>query len=329
VNQSIIPLSNRKAWTTALQNVPHAFGHTWESCYAMNLTTGLDTYLYHLEDNEVHIVCPISEREYKGYIDIFTPYGFSGFISNSEYPGFPDLWDKFAQDKKYVCGYFALNSILSNGRLPIEDTTSENWVYVLDLTLPLNQLYSNMSNNRKRQVKKHKDMLDTFSRDKLILKSFFLNNFHEFFKDRKAGLFSSLSLETLEYLVDLDNVVLIGIINEGKVEAVSVFAYTDYVAEYLFNISLPEGKSHTVPILWEGIKVLKKQEIPLLNLGGGLKKGDSLSEFKERFGGKKYPLSVLKQVYNKKVFGELCDDSDVNSNDHYFPPYRKPLISNT
>jgi hypothetical protein len=325
VKQSLIPLSDRNAWISALHHVPHAFGHTWESCYALHLTTGLDTYLYHLEDNGVHIVCPISEREYKGHIDIFTPYGFSGFISNSEYAPFPQLWEKFALDQNYVCGYFALNSILYNGNISLDGTTSDNWLYVLDLNLSLDQLYGNMSNNRKRQIKKH--MVEAITLDKSILKPFFINNFHEFFKDREAGLFSGFSLETLEYLVDLDHVKLIGMLKEGRVEAVSVFAYTEYVGEYLFNISLPDGKAHTVPLLWEGVKLLKELGIPFLNLGGGLKKGDSLSDFKERFGAEKFPLSVLKQVYNKEVFKDLCDNAGVTTQDRYFPPYRNPQVS--
>jgi len=328
VKQSLIPLNERKAWLAALEHVPYAFGHTWESCYAMSLTTGYDTYLYHLEDNGVHIICPISHRAYKGNIDVFTPYGFSGFISNSEYPAFDDIWNKFAQSQQYVCGYFTLNSILTKSNFPIEDATSENLLYVLDLTLSINQLYSNMSTNRKRQVKKHKDILDFLSMEKSILKPFFITKFHDFFKDREAGLFSGLALETLEYLIDLENVKLIGIVKDGKVEAVSVFAYTPYVAEYLFNISISEGRSHTVPLLWEGIRVLKESGTTFLNLGGGLKKGDSLSEFKERFGAEIYPLTVLKQVYNRKIFNELCEEAGVTVQERYFPPYRKPHIPN-
>jgi len=329
VNQILIPLSDRNAWTAALQNVPYAFGHTWESCHAMNLTTGLNTYLYHLEDKGIHVVCPISEREYKGNIDIFTPYGFSGFISNAEYPSFKEMWELFVHKQNYICGYFTLNSILLNDVAPTEGADSENVLYVLNLKLSLEQLYSNMSTNRKRQVKKHNAILDSLSMDKSILNPFFISNFHEFFKDRGAVLFSGLSAETLKYLLALENVIIIGIIKEGQVEAVSVFAYTAYVAEYLFNISLQEGKSHTVPLLWEGIKILKEKTIPYLNLGGGLKIGDSLSEFKERFGATKYPLTVLKEVYNKNVFNELCENAGVTPLDSYFPPYRKPLISNT
>ena len=39
-HQRLIPLENRLEWQMALTGIPHAFGHTWESCHAMHLTTG-------------------------------------------------------------------------------------------------------------------------------------------------------------------------------------------------------------------------------------------------------------------------------------------------
>ena len=206
MKQSLISLDDRTAWDSALGHVPHAFGHTWESCYAMRLTSGLDTYLYHLEDDGVHIICPISEREYNGHIDIFTPYGFSGFISNAEYEPLTALWKKFVHDQQYVCGYIVLNSVLLKDSITYEGATAENLLYVLDLKLSLDELYANMSTNRKRQVKKHKEIEHTITVDKSILKPFFLDNFHTFFEDREAGLLSGFSLETLEYLIDLEQV---------------------------------------------------------------------------------------------------------------------------
>lgn len=330
MNQTLISISERNKWTAVLQHLPHAFGHTWESCYAMSLTTGLNTYLYHYENKGVHIVCPLSERSYKGYTDVFTPYGFSGFVSNQELAEFSTIWKKFAEEKSYVCGYIGMNPFLEGIFRGFKaETTSVNDLYALDLKLSMDQLFSNLSTNRKRQVKKHYDILSTFTQDKSILKPFFLLNFHNFFKDRNANLFSSFTEDTLKALLDLECVILIGKIIDGKVEAVSVFAYTSYVAEYLFNISIPVGKVHTASLLWEGIRVLKELGVPMLNLGGGLKRGDSLSEFKERFGSQKFPHTVLKQVYNKRIYKELCESAGVSDEEQYFPPYRKLLSRNS
>ncbi|KEO75002.1 hypothetical protein [Anditalea andensis] len=324
MKQSMISLNESSKWNHALTHVPHAFGHTWESCYAMSLSTGLDTYLYHFEDDGVHIVCPLSERTYEGFVDVFTPYGFSGFTGNSGYAEFPGIWEKFANGQQYICGYISMNPFLKDSASGYAFLNSPaNDLYALNLNLSIDQLFANLSTNRKRQVKKYAEIKDTFSQDKSILKTFFIEHFHDFFKDRDAALFSSFTKDTLSHLVNLDNVLLVGKIADGKVEAVSVFAYTAYIAEYLFNISIPEGRSHTVLLLWEGIHVLKGIGVPILNLGGGIKKGDSLSDFKERFGAIKYQHTVLKQVYNKQIYMELCQRREVEDTDHYFPAYRK------
>jgi hypothetical protein len=61
-----IPLDSPGAWKDALQDIPHAFAHTWESCRAVYLTTRLPTYLYCFEDESARIVCPIAERRKLG-----------------------------------------------------------------------------------------------------------------------------------------------------------------------------------------------------------------------------------------------------------------------
>src|SRR4028118_253375 len=101
VKHTRIPLSEPAEWRNALEGIPHAFGHTWESCYAMNLTTGNPTYLYLFEDGDTRIVCPVSERLFKGQVDIVTPYGFSGFTGNKEHSDFRRHWKTFAVEQRY------------------------------------------------------------------------------------------------------------------------------------------------------------------------------------------------------------------------------------
>ncbi|MDQ3536534.1 MAG: hypothetical protein M3421_13005, partial [Bacteroidota bacterium] len=112
------------------------------------------------------------------------------------------------------------------------------------------------------------------------------------------------------YLAGLDNVIAIGVFQNEQVEAVSLFAYTDYVAEYLFNVSLPQGQKYTVPLIWHAIHQLKALNIPFLNLGGGVSENDSIAQFKERFGAEKLDLTALNKFiiqlimkcYVKKVY---------------------------
>src|SRR5918997_1595592 len=133
VKQKCISLDSPSEWREALIGIEHAFAHTWESCYAMQLTTSLDTYLYCFEADDVRIVCPISERSFEGYIDIVTPYGFSGFVGNENCSEFSHYWTDFVEQRDCICGYIGLNPIFENSTYfdPTE-VYRYNEVYVLD-----------------------------------------------------------------------------------------------------------------------------------------------------------------------------------------------------
>lgn len=326
VRHSCIPLESPKDWQDALVGMKHAFGHTWESCYAMHLTTGLKTYLYRGEFAKGVLVCPLAERVFDGHVDIVTPYGFSGFVGNGDCPEFSSHWRQFAKEQGYVCGYIGLNPLFVNdAHFDPHELHVYNSIYVLDLTLPEHELFANLSLNRKRQIRSGQTCSRDPIFDRAATRAFFLAHCAAFFRVKRASTAYDFSADTLSFLFGLDNLLAIGAQGPRGLEAVSVFTYTEYAAEYLFNISLPDGRHHAAHLLWCGVKHLKSLDIPLLNLGGGVHENDSVTEFKRRFGAKKLPLSCLKQVYDPATYECLCrqmreDPKDMTG---YFPPYRR------
>ena len=117
---------------------------------------------------------------------------------------------------------------------------------------------------------------------------------------------------------------MVGAGTPQKIEAVYVFAHTSYAADCLFNVAVPEGRHYATSLLWWGVNYLKSKRIPLLNLGGGVRENDSIARSKERFGPIKLPFRVLKQVYNREIYEELCRRRGTDPADRmgYFPPYR-------
>ncbi|MCX5848718.1 MAG: hypothetical protein NTW65_04650 [Deltaproteobacteria bacterium] len=327
VVERCISLVNPSEWKDALKGIKHAFSHTWENCYAMHLTTGLPTYLYSIEIGESQIVCPISERTFGGYTDIFTPYGFSGFISNKHCPEFPGYWKEFVERKKYVCGYIQINPILEDSSLFYSiDSFHYNNVHILDLKLTLEELFMNLSNNRKPQLKHWDEISKKITYDKSILLDFFLNHYHNFMQSRNVSGTYNFARDTLSFLANLENVLIVGLQNLGRVEAVSLFGYSPIVGDYLFNISLPEGKVYTTALLWAGVIRLQSMGVKILNLGGGVRADDTIDLYKRRFGGKQLPLKSLKQVYNRHIYEQLCQhiNADPYEKMGYFPAYQKP-----
>lgn len=326
IRQDCIPLESPAAWNDALKGIKHAFAHTWESCYAMHLTTGFKTYLYCLETEHVRIVCPISERVFNGYIDIVTPYGFSGFVGNGDFPEFPPYWKEFVKKKGYACGYISLNPIFENSTyFEADDAYQSNSLYFLDLTTSQENLFSNLDSNRKRQLRGWERTSPDLIFDKAALTGFFLANYHDFIRGLKASPVYYFTKETLAFLCKLENVFMVGAGHPEKIEAVSMFANNRYASDYMFNVPLPEGRSHAVTLLWSGVNHMKSERVPVLNLGGGAREGDSLAQFKQRFGARKTPSKCLKQVYEPAIYKALCRRAcaDPDNMSGYFPPYRQ------
>ncbi len=323
VKQYCIPLDSPSGWREALHGLKHTFGHTWENCYAMHLTTGLNTYLYCLEKDRTRIVCPFSERVFEGYVDIVKPFGFSGFIGNGAFPEFPDCWNNFVRERGYVCGYLGLNPIFDYSKyFDSQEVFVYEKVYVLDLKASIEELLANMSRGRRPKVNKLEQIRENLVFDKDILKGFFLRYYHDFIRSRNAAPEYYFCKETLSFLFNLPNVILVGIKDSAKVNLVIVFTYTEDAGEYMFNVSLPEGRPYSAALIWHAVKSLKEQGIPLMNLGGG---ASGIGEFKKRFGCKELPLRCLKQIYRQEIYDELCHHfgSDPNERTGYFPAYRQ------
>jgi hypothetical protein len=321
---TLVPLDSPGEWTAALDGIGHAFAHTWASCQAMHLTTGLPTYLYRFEAGHVRIVCPIAERTSAGQVDIVTPYGFSGFAGTGACPDFPGYWEEFAASRGYVCGYLGLNPLLwdeSYGRP--EDVHEYNHIYTLDLTLNDEELQANLSANRRRQLRSWDATQAALCHDRDALSAFVRRHHGEFLAQRGASRASYLSEATLCALFDRPDVVLVGA-GERAIEAVSVFAYTSRVGDFLFNVSVEGGRRHSAALIWYGVTRLKALNVPVLNLGGGIHENDGVAAFKQRFGARRLPLKSLRQIYDRLAFASLCRRADADPADRqgYFPPYR-------
>lgn len=324
----IISIENKEEWNKALDGINHSFAFTHENCHAMNLTTGYDTFLYCYQKEDVKIICPLAERVFKGYKDIVTPYGFSGFAGNKDSREFKSHWSEFVKEKKYVCGYISLNPLFRNDSYYDKDDAFSNTnLYFIDLTQSLTDLFENLDSNRKKIIVNYKKQESKFIYDKKKLTDFFLNNYESFLKRINASKANYFSRETLEYICGLENVFMVGA-GRSDLEAVYIFSSTGYAADCLFNVATPEGREFSPLLLWCGIRHFKKKKIPVICLGGGLKEDDNVALSKERFGGYKLPFFNLKQIYNKEVYIELCSDKEISVEDvfkkeGFFPAFRK------
>jgi hypothetical protein len=291
----------------------------------MSLTSQAPTYLYVWESGTARAVCPIAERERDGHVDVYTPYGFSGFTGIGMWQPALERWKAFAAARGYVTGYLVINPTLVDGDpFDAAEVHESNDLFVLDLRKGEQRLFNELSSNRKRQVRSIQRDPTVLEGDEDACRAFLLAHFNRFYEDRAASDVYQLSRETLEALLDPKCSLVVGAGNGTELHAAFLFVFTPYVADYFAGISVPEGRSHAAALLWTGALALERRGIPALNLGGGVTRDDGIAEFKARFGAARLPLRALKQVYRPDVYEELCRrvGADPGDRSGFFPTYQ-------
>lgn len=325
MRERCIGLEERVDWEAAIADVPHAFAHTWQSCRAAASGTGHWTYLYVVETETGRAACPISEREFEGHLDIYTPYGFSGFIGCAG-AAMTNAWRDFVTRRGYVCGYFGLNPLLPPATPAYAaEFVTYNSLYVLDLTQTLQHLRAKLHTNRRRDLANYDALSADFCEDRDQLEAFFQNTAPGFFQSRGAAQGLPLTRETIHSLFTAENAFAVGAVLDRAVQAVTLFGFTPWIGEFLFNVSTDRGRRYSTALLWYGAQRLKSLGVPVFNLGGGARAGDGIAAFKARFGGREVLLQCARAIYRPDVYAMLCTHAGVaaSASPDFFPPYHR------
>jgi hypothetical protein len=275
-------------------------------------------------------MCPFIERPFGEYVDIATPYGFSGFAANGALAALPELWRGFAAARGYVSVFLNLHPLfcLPEHAYPATVFEQKN-LYILDARVPAEDLLERCARGRRRELRQWKAEA-TLHTDRDRLKAFVLAHYREFYCWKNATAAYDFSLQTMELLLEQENLLLRGAGTATQLEAVNAFAVTSDCAEGLFHFTRPEGRRHSAGLIWEAFLETQRRGIPFFNLGGGLSRDDELARFKSRFGAAPRMCYAVKQVIAPERYVELCVrcGADPDERSKYFPAYRGPAISN-
>ena len=325
---ALLTVEDDAEWDAALDGIPHSFAHTREYCAAMSLSSGLPTRLYRYTCGDARFVCPISERGIDGYTDLTTPVGFSGFVGRGDVKTFLGHWRDHAEASGWVCGYIGLNPLIAPKEFAAAPDyfPADNEIFILDLSRSEAELASKLSTNRKRQLKRFAaEGLQVVSDRSLVL-NFFLEHLDEFLKDKGASGSYRIPSEAIHRLLASEGTLALAVAPGGMVEAAVLFGYTSHCADYIFGISLEEGKRHMAALIWHGAMLLRDAGVAALNLGGGIRRNDGVADFKLRFGAERVEFGSLKQIYMPDEYSRLCRlmNADPGNRESFFPAYRAP-----
>jgi hypothetical protein len=322
----LIALDHREHWEAALATIPHGLAHTWGYNWAVQTTSGHRTALFEMVDGDNHFVCPIAERSFAGTVDVHTPLGFGGFVGHGDVTLLMEAWQACARERDYVAGYLGLHPVLSPRELVSHpDARSRNSAYILDLSGGESVRLGHMSRSTRRNLSRHQEDLE-LETDRTVLTEAFVRLYHPFMAERGAASVYALRIETLRLLCGLRGVALAGA-PAGGVGAVVMTGSTGSGADYLFGVADKASRASILPLLWQLVREHSAHGEPWLNLGGGIREGDTLADFKRRLGGQRRAYVTLNQIYRPRAYAQLLDEHGSAASETYFPAYLAPSAS--
>lgn len=328
MDYKIIKLNQTSAWKDELTDIPHSYYHTWEYANAFKEEGKENSFLLVISDKQNKMVCALSKREkLSGYPEIFSPYGFGGITLKSKKncnQAIYDTWLKFAADNGIVTAFVIQHPLLDPDNYWLGKNFKHHKTYSINLTNPLNELWANLKKHHRYEIRK---LSQNTSIEISTDKSFLFPFSEELYTDtlKRVGATSTYSFrsETFKKLYFSPNSLVLGTLINGKIQAIILVLYTVKIAEYFLNAVSNLEPNSTKLLLWRAIELLKKQNIEVLNLGGGVKSNDQLADFKRRFGGEENHSTIVKEVFDQEKYQYLCDcfNSSKDITSGYFPSY--------
>lgn len=325
----LIALHNAAAWDAALAGMPAHFVLSRAYNEAMAAASGDETFLLVMDQQDARVVCPLSLRYVDGKADAVSPYGFGGFALRGEWPGFSEAFQEFMAKENIVAGYIVQHPLIEACALTHpEERFKGKQCFLMDIAPPPEQLLANMASDHRSRLRQWLKQEPALSQDKTRLLAPFLTLYPQAMQRAGATASYDFGERALSLLSQSQHALLVGAGQGDAVEAVSLFLYRGEYAEYYLNGCTEEGKRHARGLVWEAARILREKGVNTLNLGCGVREGDALEEFKQRFGGKPRRFSIFKQIYREQDYAALCEARGANaaSREGFFPAYRAPAV---
>jgi hypothetical protein len=323
VSVRLVSLANPEAWERALSRIPHGPAHTHWYNAALSLSVEDELALVEYVGDRCAAVCPLILRRHGESIDIASPYGFGGFAIDGDCKGLPGEFRRFACGQGWICGYLTIHPLSSHSFAPADGLEAGRTVYLLDLTAAESFLLASMHPTHRYEIRKAEQLLSAVVTAPHLIADALPGLYAETRARVGASETYRFSRSTLHAWLASPGCLALGL--GDPLQAVVICLYTRDVADYFLNASTLQGRKYTRILVWAAVQELKRRGIRCFNLGGGVREGDQLDDFKRRFGGRAVAMPVLKQVYCREQFEVLCLQTATAGErpGGYFPPYRQ------
>jgi len=255
----------------------------------------------------------------QAYYDLITPYGYSGYYYEKEetYKEFIPIFRKKATGRGYITEVVRQNPYLDINLTEYDIITSKT-IYGIKINdfEDTNYLRTTSKSNRR--------MINKAIKNNLEFKILEYNNKNlSDFKHIYDLTMNNLN-STKYYYFNKDyynhlSHCFIACVYVKNILCASciIFKYNEFLHYHIGGSFLEYRQFGCNNFLhYNVINYGIEHNFKLYVLGGGLKDGDSLSEFKEKLSNKKYNYTIYKNILNHEIYDKL------NKNSEYFPSYR-------
>jgi Acetyltransferase (GNAT) domain len=315
LHQHLIPLEEKETWNRILDGIPHGTAHTHAYNKAIAHTHPEPIVLYHSWDDEgFETICPLKIRNFEGHLDVTTPYGLSGFSSIGDLPSFEMQWRQFCKIEGWVCGYVAQHPEFKTPILNLGDMGRTS--IFCHLGDP-KEMAKKLHPTHRYDVRKLEENVDVIINDPSVLAALPILYKSTLALTQASPLYNFKD-RTLEVLSALPGSICLGARRGDTILAIALFLSNGTQADYFCSAYMPEGRKYSKLLVWRALQHLASIGLDSVNLGGGVQEGDSLEQFKRRFGG--HPLKTMnyKLIFDDVVYQKLSEETPESG---YFPAY--------
>jgi hypothetical protein len=294
----ILTIAQREQWIAAHRDAGLP-SQSWHYAWALS-ASGIEPKLAVVHSSGARMLLPFYLREWQGTMDIATILGTAGASISRNSPAPLSLWREYAIAQGWVAGYIQLStSVDFAGQAIAGELVDINEWFVLDLD-PEHALESVACSIRQKIRYADQDgsvLVD----DRRILADNLKRLYPLTMRRVGARQNYDFSPETLDRWVADPSALVLGAGQKGEIDAVSVFMVSGDQAEYHLNASSDEGRDLAAWLIWNAGIRLKAMGVRQLHLGGGVRRGDGLHQFKQRFGGIPKALQAVRQIYDRPM----------------------------
>jgi len=314
----VIMLEDRDEWIweTRAFSFP---SQSWSYAHGLS-ASGVNPQLAVVRTEDARMVLPFYERSWRGTVDISTIVGGCGASIFPASTAPLVLWREFAASSGWVAGYLQLSSSVAFADPPGSEFICNNTDFIIDLRLE--NFIQFASRTLRTKVRDAIRAGATLVDDRRLLSHRFQELYPAAMRRLGASSHFVFSEETLRrWTLDKDSVILGAAVNQS-VESIWIFRIAAPIAEASIMASTESGRYLSPWLICQAASRLRGLGVDLLNLGGGLRAGDELYQWKERFHPIRRPRWVARQIYDAAKYQELCRVAGVCPDGSWFPPYR-------